>query len=101
MNYLYSIGVFLLGVVILLSEIPLRKGSFYYDYTQIKWIVAPLLITWALVMFVRTLKAPSQNRIFYKCLNCGKVIKLKYSSSNICPKCNSKVEELEGFFERN
>lgn len=53
---LYPIAVILLGIVVVISNQPLRKGSVYIDFTEIKYIVGPFLIVYGLFWLIRLIK---------------------------------------------
>ena len=102
MQILFPTSLLLLGIVILISDEPLRKGGVYIDFTQVKWIAGPFLLVYGGYLFyrVRTTLSKSE-RCYYKCPQCGFVKELDIKPNPICEKCNSKVEKLEGFFERH
>lgn len=46
---LYPVIIIAFGILVLIKDEPLRKGSFYYDFTEIKYFVAPFLIIYGLI----------------------------------------------------
>jgi len=53
---LYPITLILLGIVVVISNQPLRKGSVYIDFTEVKYIVGPFLILYGLFWLLRLMK---------------------------------------------
>jgi hypothetical protein len=63
-----------------------------------------LMVAFGLIMVILTLKKKGKledDNIYVICKNCKSIFLTDESPKLICPNCNFKLEELEGFYDRH
>lgn len=92
-----------LGISIIINpKFYSAKYSYYFDFTEIKWIVGGLCLLFAVLALWISFKRDSKfTDIQLICPKCEDVFKWNETQTQTCPKCQTKLENLKGFYERH
>jgi len=98
-----SIFVFFGCVIILNPRFYDRLWSHYWDFTDIKWLygIVFIIIGIVFICYAWAKKAKDFEGKFLICTKCEETFEEKDAPSYQCPKCNAKLEDMEGFYERH
>jgi len=96
-------GLILVGYgikIILVPKFFNSKYGMYHDFSAIKWPLGSGLIIAGVVAFVLAYMKAEVSGL-WMCKSCIKPFSRNNAPDLICPICNDKLEELEGFYERH
>ena len=77
------------------------RHGIYQDFSQIKWPLGGGFLLIGILFFLVSFKKQNGNTVDFICPNCEETVKGTEGKDVYCPKCGTKMEPLEGFYERH